>query len=260
MQAHDIDAFLERRLLVNYRVDPEVAARLLPHPFVPRLTKGWAIAGVCLIHLRKTRTRNLPAVFGIDVQGSAHRLAVMWPDRGGEMQPGVYISRRDSGSRLVGLIGRRSLAEHPATFVVSDFGDSISIDVTSRDEEGSVSVRAVAAQGLDSSVFDTMASGREFFEHGGPGFTQIRPGLFKGVALIAKSWEMDALRLNDVRSAWLSNHALFPAGTAVPDGAFVMRRTETKWRSVPDLTWPPDVVRPHRLAPLTIDSGGRHIQ
>jgi hypothetical protein len=152
------------------------------------------------------------------------------------MVPGVYILRRDSASRLVGLIGRRSLAEHPASFAVSDSGDSISIDVTSRDGKGSVSVRAEAAPRLDSSVFDSIASGREFFEHGGPGFTQIQPGCFKGVALMADSWEMDALRLNGVFSAWLSSHEFFPAGSVVPDSAFVMRRTESKWRSVPDLT------------------------
>jgi len=38
----------ERRLLVNYRVDPDVAATLLPAPLRPKLVNGWAVAGICL--------------------------------------------------------------------------------------------------------------------------------------------------------------------------------------------------------------------
>ena len=35
---------VERRLLVNYRVDPEVLARALPAPFRPQLIEGSAVA------------------------------------------------------------------------------------------------------------------------------------------------------------------------------------------------------------------------
>ncbi|MGC0317472.1 hypothetical protein QBC98_005979 [Kitasatospora acidiphila] len=46
---------VERRLLVNYRVDPDIAARLLPAPLRPKLSHGQAVAGICLIRLGAVR-------------------------------------------------------------------------------------------------------------------------------------------------------------------------------------------------------------
>lgn len=232
MHVHDIDAFLERRLLLNYRVDPEVVQAILPEPFGPRLVDGYAIAGVCLIHMTAVRPKHLPAAVGIDVQGSAHRIAVQWFDSGVKRE-GVYIVRRDSGSRIVGLIGRRALAEHPARFDARETQDHFAIDVCSDDGFGSVLVRAHVEPALTSSVFTSAAHAQAFFEHGGPGYTEVGGGRFTGVALSAASWEMAPVQLLEARSAWLENDTIFPAGSAVPDSAMVMRKTESWWRSVP---------------------------
>ena len=51
---------IERRLLVNYRVDPEVVADQLPAPFEPELVNGYAVAGICLIRLGRLRPRSFP--------------------------------------------------------------------------------------------------------------------------------------------------------------------------------------------------------
>jgi len=50
-----IDCTIERRLLVNYRIDPDVVAAQLPEPFQPQLHSGWAVGGVCFIRLASTR-------------------------------------------------------------------------------------------------------------------------------------------------------------------------------------------------------------
>ena len=42
-----IQGVIERRILVNYRVDPAVLAAQLPAPFRPQLVDGWAMAGIC---------------------------------------------------------------------------------------------------------------------------------------------------------------------------------------------------------------------
>lgn len=52
MQLPIIQGVIARRLLINYRVAPEVIARLLPAPFRPKLVDGMAIAGICLIRSR----------------------------------------------------------------------------------------------------------------------------------------------------------------------------------------------------------------
>ncbi|MFJ2628358.1 hypothetical protein ACIO6T_34380 [Streptomyces sp. NPDC087532] len=38
-----LSSVIERRLLVNYRVDPDPAARLLPEPLRPHVVHGYAV-------------------------------------------------------------------------------------------------------------------------------------------------------------------------------------------------------------------------
>lgn len=45
MRAPRMSSVVERRLLVNYRVDPDAVARLLPSPLRPQVVNGWAVAG-----------------------------------------------------------------------------------------------------------------------------------------------------------------------------------------------------------------------
>jgi hypothetical protein len=55
---------IERRLLVNYRVAPEVAARLLPPGLRAQLVDGWAVAGICLLRLGELRPPHAPRILG----------------------------------------------------------------------------------------------------------------------------------------------------------------------------------------------------
>src|SRR6187455_1434032 len=84
-----IRGLIERRILVNYRVDPEVLASLLPQPFRPKLVHGYGMVGICLIRLRNIRPWGLPVWLGISSENAAHRAAVEW-DGGG----GLQIHRR----------------------------------------------------------------------------------------------------------------------------------------------------------------------
>jgi hypothetical protein len=47
MQIPVIRGVIDRRILVNFRVDPDVLARFLPAPFRPKLVNGAGMAGVC---------------------------------------------------------------------------------------------------------------------------------------------------------------------------------------------------------------------
>ena len=101
-----IKGLIDRRVLVNFRVDPNVLQTVLPHPFRPKLAHGSAMAGVCLIRLAQIRPRFVPAFLGISSENAAHRMAVEW-DSGGSHQEGVYIPRRDTSSRLNVMTGGR---------------------------------------------------------------------------------------------------------------------------------------------------------
>ena len=61
MQIPVIRGIIDRRILVNFRVDPDVLARFLPAPFRPKLVNGTGMAGVCLIRLKSIRPRFLPS-------------------------------------------------------------------------------------------------------------------------------------------------------------------------------------------------------
>ncbi len=42
---------IDRRILANYRVEPDALRELLPEPFEPQTVDGWGIGGICLIRL-----------------------------------------------------------------------------------------------------------------------------------------------------------------------------------------------------------------
>ena len=51
MRLPRVHGVIRRRLLVNFRLDPDVAQRQLPASFHPKLHDGHAVAGICLIRL-----------------------------------------------------------------------------------------------------------------------------------------------------------------------------------------------------------------
>src|SRR5215475_10825611 len=106
MRMPDIQGLIRRRLLVNYRVDPEIIQRHLPAPFQPKLQRGHAVAGICLIRLENIRTKHVPEVLGVSSENAAHRIAVTWRDETGNHE-GVYIPRRDTSSVINQIAGGR---------------------------------------------------------------------------------------------------------------------------------------------------------
>ncbi|CAM5298763.1 hypothetical protein SCYAM73S_01101 [Streptomyces cyaneofuscatus] len=101
-----LSSTIERRLLVNYRVDPSVAAALLPAPLRPQLVRGQAVAGICLLRIGGVRPGWAPAATGVTSENAAHRISVEWDGPDG-VECGVYIPRRDTASRLNAFAGGR---------------------------------------------------------------------------------------------------------------------------------------------------------
>jgi hypothetical protein len=116
-----IRGVLDRRILVNFRADPDVLAGILPPPFRPKVVNGVGMAGVCLIRLKHIRPRWLPPFMGISSENAAHRIAVEW-EQDGQLREGVFIPRRDTSSRLNALAGGRLFPglHHHARFQVDE--------------------------------------------------------------------------------------------------------------------------------------------
>ena len=173
-----VRGIIRRRLLVNFRLDPDVAQAQLPKPFRPKLHEGHAVAGICLIRLEEIRPRFLPRVLGLSSENAAHRFAVTWSDDAGEHE-GVYIPRRDSGSLMNHLAGGRLFSgeHHRARFTVTEAGDAIDIRMSSADSAVSLHVAAALAPAFPgSSIFDSLGRASAFFEPGSLGYSPMSDG------------------------------------------------------------------------------------
>ena len=182
-----LSGVVRRRILANYRMDPEVAARWVPAPLRPKLQGGHAIAGVCLIRLEDIKPQGLPCLPGITSENAAHRIAVEWDDAEGRTREGVFIERRDSDSWLNQLAGGRIFpGRHGAArFEVNDDGARIGFRM--RGEEGlAIAVDGVQTDTLpSSSVFADLREASAFFEGGSFGYSRTDdPSRLDGMQLV----------------------------------------------------------------------------
>ncbi len=256
MRARMIKATMQRRVLVNYRVEPAALASLLPKPFRPVVVNEYGIAGICLIRLAGIRPAGLPSALGVTSENAAHRVAVEWDTATGPLT-GVYIPRRDTSSRLSALLGGRVFPgwHHRASFRVEEGGGLYRIEVSSDDGETDVTVEAHRSdEVMQGSVFGTIEEASRFFRCAPLGYAATRTdGVFDGVVLATEGWAIEPLQLDEARSSFFDNPDRFAAGTAVPDSAFLMAGLETTWRAQPALLASHDGVRvPSRSGPLVL--------
>jgi hypothetical protein len=233
-----IEGTIRRRLLLNYRVDPEVISRILPAPFEPKLHRGHAIAGICLIRLEGIRPTGAPRAFGFSSENAAHRIAVTWKSADGPRE-GVYIPRRDTSSLINQAAGGRVFPgeHHAAEFDVSEDGNNVSLAMSSTDGAVSVRVSASVADALPStSCFASVREASSFFEPGALGYSATRSGdKLQGVVLKTKTWHIEALNVSSVHSSYFADLARFPEGSAVFDHGLVMRDIAHEWHGAEDL-------------------------
>ncbi len=237
-QLPTIRGIIDRRILINFRVDPDVVARDLPQPFRPQVVHGFALAGICLIRLREARPRFAPRWLGLSSENAAHRVAVEW-DEAGEVRQGVFVRRRDTSSRLNSLAGGRLFPgiHHHATFDVEETSDHFEIAMQSDDGEISLEITAdLADRWPAGSLFDSLAEASDFFAAGSLGYsTTPDPRRFQGLALACENWHVEPLSVRSVRSSVFDNPARFPPGSATLDCALLMRGIQHEWHSREDL-------------------------
>src|SRR5688572_20535466 len=152
MRLPTIQGTIRRRILANFRVDPEVMQKQMPARFRPKLHHGFAVAGICMIRLEHIRPKLMPEVVGVDSENAAHRVAVLW-DEDGRTNEGVFISRRDTNSRLNLLMGGRVFPgeHHESTFEVQESGAAINIRMQSVDDAVQVALEGTISDQLPST-------------------------------------------------------------------------------------------------------------
>jgi hypothetical protein len=231
MMAATLDCTIERRLLVNYRIEPGLVANLLPAPFRPQLVAGMAVGGICFIRLGGFRLGLMPRVPGVSTENAAHRFAVEWDDDAGT-HVGVYVPRRDTSSRITAAGGGKIFpgVYHLAHFDVAEPDDDVRIDVASRDGHIQVAVAASPARELNSRLFASVSDAVEFFRLGASGFSPAADSrCLDAIRLDAERWDAEPMIINDLRSSVFDDRALFPGDACAVDSALIMRDLPARW-------------------------------
>ncbi len=238
MRVPVMEGLIDRRVLVNFRADPEVVARLLPAPFRPKLQNGFAVVGICLIRLKGIHPAFLPAFLGVGSENAAHRMAVEW-EQDGILKEGVYIPRRDTNSRLNTFVGGRIFPglHHLADFDVEESANHIEIRLRSRDGKTEVGLSGSVVSDLPKdSMFGNLETASRFFEAGALGYSAtLDPTVLDGLELRCEGWKVEALHVDQVRSSFFEDRACFPEGSIEFDCALLMRGIPHSWVGHPDI-------------------------
>ncbi len=234
MKIPTIRGIIDRRILLNYHIDPDVMTKYLPYPFRPKLVKGEAIAGICLIRLREVRPKGFPAMLGIASENGAHRIAVEWTETG-STKSGVYIPRRDTSSRLNSLAGGTIFPgiHHHADFNVTEKDGHYAVAFESNDGT-SLSIRASETSEWNrESVFENLDSASHFFQNGAVGYSPCKTeGKYDGLELKTFTWQLSPLCVEHVQSSFFEDKKIFPPGSVKFDNALLMKSIEHEWRSL----------------------------
>lgn len=234
MRVPTLHGVIDRRLLINFRADPEVVQKIIPFPFRPKIYEGKAIVGICLIRLKNIKPKGFPDFVGLSSENGAHRIAVEWTEDG-QVKEGVYIPRRDTSSKLIEFLGGRFFpgVHHLAKFTVQETETNQHVDFTSSDQT-IISIDAKEAVKFNpSSIFKTLQNVSDFFEKGSIGYSPNK-NKFDGMRLHAYKWSVKSLDVLNVKSSFFENEQLFPKGSIDFDNALLMINIEHEWHRVKD--------------------------
>ncbi|MCA9265306.1 MAG: DUF2071 domain-containing protein [Planctomycetales bacterium] len=225
---------IDRRVLVNFRVDADVLRRLCPPPFRPQTVDGFGVAGICLIRLKNIRPNCLPAYLGVSSENAAHRLAVEW-DENGRSQTGVYIPRRDTSSALNAFAGGRIFPgiHHRARFQVRETEKEYYVSMKSLDGSTDIVVDGYTTDQLPGdSLFATVSECSRFFEEGSLGYSPEKSFTkFDGLEIKTENWHVQPLAVTQVQSTFFDDREAFPSGSVTFDSALLMRGIHHEWHS-----------------------------
>lgn len=231
MKIPTIHGFIDRRILINFTVDPQYVQKILPSPFRPKVYNGKAIVGICLIRLKDIKPKGLPDFMGLNSENGAHRIAVEW-DENDEVKSGVYIPRRDTSLQFNALVGGRIFPgkHYLAKFNVEENNGNYHIDFKSSDDT-EISIDAQETEKFNShSIFENVENASLFFEKGDLGYSPNKK-TYDGLRLKAYQWEVKPLYVSQLKSSFFEDETVFPKGSVVFDNALLMKNIEHEWLS-----------------------------
>lgn len=235
----EIKGVIDRRILINYKLSPEVAANLLPKPFKPLVHNGFASVGICLIRFKQMRPFMLPKLLGFSSENAAHRFAIHW-DSKSQTKTGVYIPRRDTSSFLNSIVGGRLFpgVQHLSEFNVKEQNKRFELSFQNSKDKTRLSISCESCDEFPSenSMFSSLGESSLFFQNGSLGYSpNQRSNKFQSIELKTKNWKVSPLAVNHVDSSYFNNKRDFPDGSIQFDHALLMENIEHRWASNADI-------------------------
>jgi len=249
-----IRGLIDRRMLINYRVEPSVIAGLLPAPFRPKLHRGYGLAGLCLIRLKQVRPKIMPRWMGISSENAATRFAVEWEDESG-FHEGVYVRRRDTNNWLNTLAGGRIFpgVHSHGRFQSDETATHFHFQMRSDDGAMEVELDAdLATKWPAGSIFDSLEEASAFFAAGSLGYSATSDGSrFQGLELRCYEWKVEPLAMNFVHSNFFDDRERFPEGSIQFDCGLLMRGIEHEWHGKPEMCCHQEIAAGKKQVPAT---------
>ncbi|MBP6687859.1 MAG: DUF2071 domain-containing protein [Lacibacter sp.] len=231
MKIPTIHGYIDRRILINFTADPKAVEKIIPFPFRPKIYKGKAIVGICLIRLKNIKPNGLPDFFGVNSENGAHRIAVEWEENG-VTKSGVFIPRRDTSLKLNTFVGGRIFPgrHYFAKFNVEENNGNYHINFKSSDDTEILINARETKLFSEKSIFEKLSNASDFFKHGDLGYSPNK-NKFDGLRLITHKWEVRPLDVLKVKSSFFENEDIFPKGSVTFDNALLMTNIEHEWKS-----------------------------
>lgn len=227
-----IKGTIDRRILINFTVDPDIIARIIPAPFKPKVYHGKAIVGICLIRLKKIRPKGFPGLISLSSENGAHRIAVEWIENG-ETREGVFIPRRDTSSKINSFVGGKIFPgrHYHADFNVNEANGRFYIAFKSSDDT-TIEIDANKTEIFSpNSIFQSLANASKFFQGGAVGYSP-NGNRFEGLELKTFNWKVEPLSVSAVHSSFFEDESVFPKGSVQFDNALLMTNVDHEWHSV----------------------------
>ena len=229
----EVKGIIDHRILLNYRIDPEVMQKNLPDEFKPKIINGYAVGGICQVSLSEMRPKGFPSILGTKSHNAAHRIAAITSK--GE---GVFVTRRDTNS-IVNTISSGRLfpgVYKKADFQVESNDQAYSVRI---EQEGNclMSIEAKVSEDIEpTSIFNSVNEISDFFLTGNIGWSQKENGKrFDSIELSTVKWSMKPLQVSGQFSAYFMDESKFPKGSVEFDSAMVMQGLEHSWISREEL-------------------------
>lgn len=241
-----IEGVIDRRILINYRVERSVLRKLLPTPFQPVVVNGYGIVGIDFLRFRQLRAKGLPAYLGFSSENAAHRISVEWEELG-VLKRGLYMPRLDTDSYTTTIACGRVFPglHHKSRFDFEEEAGRYSVRMKNRDGTAIKIAASESSAFPMESIFEDFYQAARFFARDRVAYSpRFEKTIFDGVALKCKNWKVQPLRVSALMASYFQQNTLFPKGSIYFDHALVMKQIEHEWHARKELI----ASRPIRVA------------